>query len=211
MLTNTSKSSNSNPILEIYNPNSEYQSDSDDMVNVRELTAEHRQEIAQARADHRQELAQARQEISQARADHRQELAQARQEISQARQELTAEHRQEISQARADHRQELAQARQEISQADQILITTHAKVATLEEKLIHKVSHNEELNNQLNECNASLLLLREEGVGRQVQARDNQIQKLKRHIQSMYILSAGLAFFLGLALLLLARVLSGEN
>ncbi|KAF7886339.1 hypothetical protein EAF00_010442 [Botryotinia globosa] len=175
MLTNTSKSSNSNRILEIYNPNSEYQSDSDDMVNVRELTVEHRQELAQAR----QEIVQVRQELT---AEHRQELAEARQELSQAHQVL-------------------AEARQDLSQAHQVLATTHAKVATLEEKLIRKVARNKELKNQLNKHNASLLLLKEEGHGCQIQARDNQIQKLKRHIQSIYILSAGLA------LLLLARVL----
>ncbi|TGO73184.1 hypothetical protein BELL_0383g00090 [Botrytis elliptica] len=205
MPTNTSKLSNSNRILKIFDPNQEYQSDSDDdMVNVREVTVEHRQEIAQLRreltAEHRQEIDQARQETIQARQE-------TIQETIQLRRELTAEYRQEIDQAR----QENIQLRQELT-------TTHTKVATLEEKLIHKVAHNEELQNQLRDCkeelqnqlnerNESQLLLREERYGCQAQASDIEIQKLKKHIQSLYIILTGLLLVLGL----LAIVLLWKN
>ncbi|KAF7889511.1 uncharacterized protein EAF02_001926 [Botrytis sinoallii] len=179
MPTNTSKLSNSNRILEIFDPirileifdifdpNQEYQSDSDDMVNVREVTVEHRQEIVQLR------------------------------------QKLTGEHRQEIDQARQETiqaRQEIDQARQETIQARQELTTTNTKVATLEEKLIHKVARNKELKNQLRDC-------KEEKYGLQAQASDIQVQKLKKHIQSMYIVLAGLPLVLGL----LAIVLLWKN
>ncbi|THV45781.1 hypothetical protein BGAL_0451g00060 [Botrytis galanthina] len=191
MATNTPQSSNSNRILEIYDPNWEDQSDSDDMVNVREVTAEHRQELAQVRqahqvltAEHRQELAQVRQELT---AEHRQEIA-------HVRQELTAEHRQELAHVRqeltAEHRQEIAQARQELT-------TAYTKVATLEERLIHKIASNEELKN------VSLSLLRG-GCGRLAQASGIQIQA--RDAQTcMYVVSAGLVLFL------LAYFLLGKN
>ncbi|KAF7920790.1 uncharacterized protein EAE98_008819 [Botrytis deweyae] len=162
------------------------------------MTIEHRQEIAQL------QTIQARQETIQ--------------ETIQLRRELTAEYRQEIDQAR----QETIQLRQELT-------TTHTKVATLEEKLIHKVAHNEELQNQLrgckeelqnqlhdckeelqnqlNERNESQLLLREERYGYQAQASDIEIQKLKKHIQSLYIVLKGLLLVLGL----LAIVLLWKN
>ncbi|TGO25826.1 hypothetical protein BPAE_0072g00470 [Botrytis paeoniae] len=144
MFANTPKSSNSNRILDIYNPNREYLSDNDDMVNVGELNAEQRQEIAQLREE---------------------------------------------------------------------VTTAHMRTATFEERAIHKDTRSEELQsllneykekmkNLLNERNESQLLRSEEGYGYRIQARDVQIQQLKRHIRNN--LSAGAVLF-SLAIVLLSK------
>ncbi|TGO74515.1 hypothetical protein BELL_0277g00080 [Botrytis elliptica] len=49
MFANNPKSSNSNRIRDIYNPNREHSSDNDDMISVSELNKKQRQEIAQLR------------------------------------------------------------------------------------------------------------------------------------------------------------------
>ncbi|THV49307.1 hypothetical protein BGAL_0201g00060 [Botrytis galanthina] len=51
IFANNPKSSNSDRILDIYNPNREYLSDNDDMIDVSELNTEQRQEIAQLRVE----------------------------------------------------------------------------------------------------------------------------------------------------------------